>query len=91
MNNTPYKRLTLDELIARESREIAKEILEKRLREEDLPLPTSGLDIHLDQMLKINPRIIEDAKARVEKRLDAYSSALRAIGIDPSPLESLEL
>jgi hypothetical protein len=85
------KRLTLEELIDLESREIAKEILEKRLAEQDLPLPESGLDIHLDQLIRINPSIVQSARARVEMRLDAYSKALKAIGIDPTPIESMEL
>ena len=83
------RRLTTDELIALEARSLAREILEKRLASEDLPLPKSSLDIHLDQLLTVDPSISERARERVEKRLDAYSQALAAIGIDPSPIPTL--
>jgi hypothetical protein len=85
------QRLTLTELVDRESREIAKEILEKRLAEQDLPLPESGIDIHINELLSVSPRIREAARERVELRLDAYSKALKAIGIDPTPIEAMEL
>lgn len=86
------RRLTLSELIDRESREIAKSILETRLAQEYLPLPEgSGLDIHLDALLRIDPKIRSQAEARVTMRLDAYSIALKAIGIDPTPIEAMEL
>ena len=83
------RRLTLDELVAIEARNLACEILEKRLASEDLPLPKSSLDIHIDELLAIDPTIAERARERVEKRLDAYSQALAAIGIDPTPIPTL--
>jgi hypothetical protein len=89
---TPHRRLTLDELIDLESREIAKDILEKRLTSEDLPLPDkAGLNIHLDALLHLDPTIAIRAAERVEKRLDAYSTALKAIGIDATPIEPMKL
>lgn len=89
--STPNQRLTLDELIDLEAKQIARDILERKLMEQDLPLPESGLDIHLNQLIQVNPQIVSDAKVRVEKRLDAYSLALKAIGIDSTPIEALKL
>lgn len=88
---TVTKRRSFDELVDLESREIARDMLEKQLRDQDLPLPSSGLDIHIDALLRVDPTILKSATNRVEARMDAYSKALRAIGVDDTPLESLEL
>ena len=81
------KPFSLTDLIDRESRAIAQEMLESRLREFNLPLPKdSSLAIHLDQILATTPQIRETAEARVMAQKDAYSASLRAIGIEPPEL-----
>lgn len=77
-------KISLDDLISRESKAIAKEILQTELAKKNLPLPKdSVLDIHLDELIRVVPSIRSTAEERVSAKKDAYSEALRAIGIEP--------
>jgi hypothetical protein len=88
----PTKHLQLSELIDREARFIATEILEARLTKFDLPLPKeSALDIHIDAILAAKPELYEQAKTRVEARKDAFSEALRAIDIEVEIAQVLDI
>ncbi len=77
------KRITVDELIDREARNLAKTIIEERLARDNLPLPReSALDIHIGHLLSIDPSIRIQAALRVKARTDAYSESLKAIGLE---------
>jgi hypothetical protein len=83
MANT--KKASLEDLISREARALATAIIEDKLSKLDPPLPLpkdSALEIHIDQLLSIDPSIIERAKTRVEAKVDAYSQSLAAIGLE---------
>jgi len=76
------KRVTFDTLVDREARSLAREIIETRLEEKNLPLPKDyALDIHITHLLAIDPSIIDRARQRVEAKTDARSEYLRAIGV----------
>jgi hypothetical protein len=77
------QRFTHEELVIKECRAIATEILEKFLSARSLPLPKdSALELHVDQLIATNPDIKAQAKLRVEARTDAYSESLRRLGIE---------
>jgi hypothetical protein len=81
-----------DDLVTREARALAREILEKKLSESDLPLPKdSSLEIHLDQLILADPSILISAKKRVEAKADAHSESLRAIGIELEIIHPIEI
>lgn len=76
------KKLSFDELVDREARAIALGRLESELAADGFPLPKeSALEIHLNQMLTLDPSLRAIAAARVEAKSDAYSESLRAIGL----------
>jgi hypothetical protein len=75
--------ITMPELIEKEARDLARQFLEKKLLEQDLPLPRdSALEIHIGQILEADPTIRARAKARVEAKQDAFSMSLAALGIE---------
>lgn len=83
--------MTLDDLVLRESRAIAKDILEAKLAGQNLPLPKeSSLDIHLDALINANPQIVVEAEAKVRARKDAYSESLKALGIGQTEIQIIE-
>ncbi len=82
-------KFSTEDLIDRETRTIATEILQTHLAKQNLPLPKDSiLDIHLDELIRTVPTIRATAEERVTARKDAYSEALRAIGIDPEARET---
>lgn len=84
------QRLTFEELVIRESRIIATELLERHLTERDLPLPKeSALELHVDQLIATYAEIRSTARSRVEARTDTYSESLKALGLTPDPLAGL--
>lgn len=87
------KKLTFDELVDREAKAIALGRLEAELEKEGFPLPKeSALDVHLNQMILLDPSLRELAAARVEAKSDAYSESLRAIGLGlDEPTEAVEI
>lgn len=86
------KKVTFDELVEREARNIAKTLIEERLEKDGLPLPKdSSLDIHISHMLSIDPGLREQAKLRVEAMTDAYSESLRAIGLEMSVVKPIDI
>lgn len=89
IDNSP---ITLDELILAEARSIAQEAIQTELEKQGLPLPKdSALAIHIDALLASRPDFLESAAQRVEAKKDAYSKALRAIGIEPIIVEPIDL
>ncbi len=81
-------KLSREELIRREAREIARQKLEQSLAARDLPLPRdSALDLHIDQLLLHDQGIMALASERVDARTDAYSEGLRLLGLVPEPLD----
>lgn len=86
------KPITRDGLIAAEARHMAREAIQTELEKADLPLPRdSVLDAHIDALLSARPDFLTAAEARVEAKQDAYSRALRAIGIEPIVIEAIDL
>lgn len=86
------KAVSLTELILKESRTIALEILERKLDAAGLPLPKeSNLETHLDALISAMPEILKTAEARVKSRKDAYSESLAKIGIEVEPFEILDI
>lgn len=86
------KAMTISELVIQESRMVATEMIEAGLAKHSLPLPKdAALDFHIDALLKARPDLIEIAQRRVDAKHDAYSTMLRAIGIEPVIIEALEL
>lgn len=86
MNLTP----TTADLITAEAEAIALDLLEKELAKENMPLP-KGVDQHIQAILANRPDIQETARKRVEARTDAYTQGLKAIGIDLTPIEGIEI
>ena len=75
--------MTMPELIEKEARELARALLERKLAENDLPLPKdAALEIHISQIVEAVPEIRARAKARVEAKQDAFSMSLAALGIE---------
>jgi hypothetical protein len=89
---TIEKPMTFDEWVIAESRKTASDVIEAELEKQGLPLPKdSALDAHIDALLASRPDILDSARVRVEAKSDAYSAALRAIGITPILIEALDL
>lgn len=87
-----FQRKTFDELVDQEARRLARDLLEDQLARRDLPLPKeSQLEFHIEKLLEVNPHIRKDARARVEAQTDAYTESLRAIGLDLTQVEGLDL
>lgn len=83
---------TVDELVRTEARQMARDAIQTELEKQGLPLPRDGaLDAHIDQLLAARPDFIESAAERVEAKKDAYTRALRAIGIEPIVVEALDI
>ncbi len=92
MKTKSTKSISFNDLILREARKLARDKLETHLASRDLPLPRdSALEIHIDQLLATNPAILAEAEARVLARQDAYSDGLRAIGIEPTVIQPVEI
>lgn len=77
------QQISINELIDREARSLARDFLERKLGEQDLPLPKdTALEIHINQLLEADPNLRLRAKARVEAKQDAFSMSLAALGIE---------
>lgn len=82
------QKVTQEELVIKECRIIATEILARILAEKNLPLPKdSALEIHVDQLIATDSSIKERAKARVDARTDTFTEGLRRLGLAPTPIE----
>lgn len=85
------QQVQLADLIEREAKDLAKNFLERKLAEQDLPLPKdSVLEIHLNQIIEADPSIRARAKARVEARQDAFSMSLAALGIEREIIDTTD-
>lgn len=77
------QQISIHDLIEKEARALARDFLERKLGEQDLPLPKdAALEIHLNQLLEADPTLRVRAKARVEAKQDAFSMSLAALGIE---------
>ena len=84
-------RVTIDNLIEREAREIARQVIEHQLQLYNLP-PPKEIDLHIDQLINIKGyELRQQAQKRVELKQDAYTEALRAIGLEPNLAQPLDL
>lgn len=81
-------RVTFEELIIKESRIIATELLQRQLAAKNLPLPKdAALEIHIDYLIAHDPQIREAARARVDAKQDSYTAGLRLLGLIPAPIK----
>jgi hypothetical protein len=88
----PPRPVTIDDLARSEARTLAREAIQTELEKSGLPLPRdSVLDTHIDELLRARPDFLVAATERVEAKKDAYTRALRAIGIEPIIVEALDL
>ena len=84
--------MTLGDLATTEARSMAREAIQTELDKQGLPLPRdSVLDAHIDALLSARPDFLTSAAQRVEAKQDAYTRALRAIGIEPIIVEAIEI
>ena len=84
--------MTLSDLATTEARSMAREAIQTELDKQGLPLPRdSVLDAHIDALLSARPDFLTSAAQRVEAKQDAYTRALRAIGIEPIIVEAIEI
>lgn len=80
----PKPVITLEDLVTREARELAKAQIAAHLATQDLPLPTdSALEIHINNLLIADPSLRSRARDRVSAKTDAYTASLAAIGLTP--------
>lgn len=83
---------TVDELVRTEARQMARDAIQTELEKQGLPLPRdSVLEAHIAALLSSRPDFLESAAERVEAKKDAYTRALRAIGIEPIVVEALDI
>lgn len=86
------KRLSYDEMIDREARQIAREFLQAKLAEMDLPLPReNALETHIDKLIKLHPEFTELATARVDAKADSYSESLKVLGLGSVTIKPFDL
>lgn len=86
------REIEFDELVDKEARNIVQSLIEAELDKQNLPLPKeASLNMHIDQVLKARPDIIDKAKQRVEARLDAYTESLRQIGVNLEIVRDIEI
>lgn len=82
------QKITQEELVIKEARLIATEILQQILASKGLPLPKdSALELHVDQLIATDSSIRERARERVDARTDTYTEGLRRLGLVPTPIE----
>lgn len=85
-------RVTLEELIIKESRIIATDLLRQKLAAQGLPLPKdSALELHVDQIIAHDPSIRQSARERVDAKSDAYTAGLRLLGLVPEIAQPVEI
>lgn len=75
------QKLSFEQLVDREARDMARKILQRELQAKGISVP-ENLDDHIETLLHSKPRILEIALDRVMARQDAYTISLAAIGID---------
>lgn len=79
-------KISLEDLIDREARALARDRLEHQLAIENLPLPKeSALELHINQLLAADSSIFDEAKKNVEARTDAYTAGLQSLGFAVAP------
>jgi hypothetical protein len=89
---TITRKISFEEAVDKEARHIITQMIEAELDKQNLPLPKeSSLNIHIDQVLKSRPDIIEKAKQRVDARLDAHTESLRQIGVKLEIIRAIEI
>lgn len=75
------RQLSFNDLVAREAKFLAKAEIENQLEKQGLPLP-KDIDHHVIALLAATSRFVEQAKINVTARKDAFTEALKIIGID---------
>jgi len=92
MNDVITRKIEFNELVDKEARHIVTQMIEEELDKHKLPLPReSSLAVHIDQILKVRPDIIETARKNVDAKLDAYSESLRSIGVELTVIRPIEI
>jgi hypothetical protein len=70
---------SFDDLVDREARHIARQLLEKGLNGLGLPTPPqSALDLHIEQLSR-NVVLRDEAAERVRLRKDAYTESIELL------------
>lgn len=83
--------VSMSDLIDREARAMAKDLLERELAKQDLPLPKdTSLDIHIDALIEGDPTIKDRARLRVEAKQDAFTLSMQALGIESPRVEVID-
>lgn len=83
---------SIAELVEKEARALARDLLERELAKQDLPLPKdAALEIHLSQLVEANPDFRVRAKARVDAKQDAFSLSLAALGIERQTYDTTDI
>jgi lysyl-tRNA synthetase class I len=86
------RKISFEEIVDKEARLIVTSMIEAELDKQNLPLPKeSSLTLHVDQILKSRPDIIEKARQRVDAKLDAYTESLRKIGVKLEVIRAIEI
>lgn len=83
------RQMSIEDLIIREARFLAQQEIERELEKQGLP-PPKDIETHADALVKATERFTEQAKVNVTARKDAFSEALKIIGID-NTAEAAEL
>jgi hypothetical protein len=86
------RRLSFDELVDREARGEARELIRINLEKANLPLPKdSAMDKHVDELLKASPNILANAKTRVEAQKTVFAESFTTDNSSPPDVVEIEL
>jgi hypothetical protein len=77
----PALSLSHAELVSREMREIARNIIETELNKLHLPTPSdSAMEEHIDKLIQVkNLEILNEAELRVKNRRDVFTESMAAM------------
>lgn len=85
-------KISVEDLVDREARAIATEILERHLTAKGFPLPKeSALELHLKHLIAADPSITALARERVDAKNDAYTAGLKTLGLNPPKIEAIDI